>query len=278
MKLPEKKLDVKLIAFDLDDTLLNKETKITPRTLKAIQTAADKGIYIVLCSGRAENGILPYVRALNVAGSQSGRYLVAFNGASVFDLHLRQQIYTNSVDKDILTFVYKEAKSRGMASVVYDPSMIYSWTDTEWARMDAKLCNLSFKLVDDFENFLETKKHPKMLVPGEPEKVKELKEFLCEKLAGKADIFISKPFFLEVMSHGVGKGPTILWLAEKLGIKKEQTMAFGDSMNDESMLRECEYGVAMSNGLDYIKEICPFNTRFDNNNDGIADFLENYVL
>ena len=277
MKLPENKLNVKLIAFDLDDTLLNKETKITPRTLAAIQKAASQGIYIVLCSGRAENGILPYVRALNIAGSQQGRYLIAFNGASIFDLHLRKQIYTNQVDTEILKYVYSEAKKRDMPSVVYAPSIVYSWKDTEWARMDAKLCNLKFELVEDFEKFLENG-FPKMLVPSEPEKVKELKEFLCEKLAGRADIFISKPFFLEVMSAGVGKGPSILKLADLLGIPHEMTMAFGDSMNDESMLRHCQYGVAMSNGLDYIKDICKFVTRYDNNNDGIADFLENYVL
>lgn len=277
MKLPESKLNVKLIAFDLDDTLLNKDTKITPRTLTAIQQAAQKGIFIVLCSGRAENGILPYVRALNIAGTQQGRYIIAFNGASIFDLHLRQPIYTNQVDTDILKFVYKEAKNRGMPSVVYAPSVIYSWQDSEWARMDAKLCNLKFELVEDFEKFLE-KGFPKMLVPSEPEKVKLLKDFLCEKLDGRADIFISKPFFLEVMSHGVGKGASILRLAEQLGIPHEQTMAFGDSMNDESMLRSCACGVAMKNGLDYIKNICSFETRYDNNNDGIADFLENYVL
>lgn len=277
MKLPENKLNVKLIAFDLDDTLLNKETKITPRTLKAVQNAAEKGIYIVLCSGRAENGILPYVRALNIAGSQQGRYLIAFNGASIFDLHTRQQIYTNKVDVDILKFVYQEAKSRGMPSVVYEPSVLYSWQDSEWARMDAKLCNLKFQQVENFEEMLE-KGYPKMLVPSDPEKVKELKEFLCSKLEGRADIFISKPFFLEVMSHGVGKGSSILRLADLLGIPHEQTMAFGDSMNDESMLRACGYGVAMENGLDYIKEISTFVTEKDNNSDGIGDFLERFVL
>ena len=277
MKLPQKKLDVRLIALDLDDTLLTKETTISPRTVAALKQAAKNGIYIVLCSGRAENGILPFVRALDIAGTQQGRYLVAFNGASVFDLHLRQQIYANQVGTEILKYVYNEAKKRGMPSVVYDPSTIYSWEDSEFSRMDAKLCNLNFQLVDDFESFLE-KGFPKMLVPSEPEKVRELKDFLCEKLEGKADVFISKPFFLEVMSHGVGKGPTILWLADQLGIPHEQTMAFGDSMNDESMLRHCQYGVAMSNGLDYIKDICQFVTRFDNNNDGIADFLEAFVL
>lgn len=277
MKLPENKLDVKLIAFDLDDTLLTDERKISPRTLKAIQTACEKGIYVVLCSGRAENGVLPYVRALNIAGSQFGRYIIAFNGASIYDLHLRKQIYTNTVDTEILKYVYHEAKSRGIASVVYEPSVIYSWLDSDWARMDAELCNLKFVIKEDFENFLEGG-FPKMLVPSEPEKVSQLKDYLCEKIGDKADIFISKPFFLEVMSKGVGKGPSILRLAKQLGLKPEQTMAFGDSMNDESMLRSCEHSVAMSNGLDYIKEISKYNTRFDNNNDGIADFLESFVL
>lgn len=277
MKLPENKLDVKLIAFDLDDTLLTDERKISPRTLKAIQTACEKGIYIVLCSGRAENGVLPYVRAMNIAGSQFGRYIIAFNGASIYDLHLRTQIYTDTVNPEVLKYVYNEAKKRGIASVVYEPSVVYSWLDSEWARMDAELCNLKFVIREDFEKFLEGG-FPKMLVPGKPEIISELKEYLCEKLRDKADIFISKPFFLEVMSKGVGKGPSILRLASQLGLKKEQTMCFGDSMNDESMMRSCEHSVAMSNGLEYVKELCKYNTRFDNNNDGIADFLEEFVL
>ena len=110
MKIPQNKLNVKLIAFDLDDTLLTKETKISAKTLAAIQKAAEKGIYIVLCSGRAENGILPYVHALNIAGTQQGRFIIAFNGASIFDLHKRIPIYTNQVETDILKFVYNEAK------------------------------------------------------------------------------------------------------------------------------------------------------------------------
>lgn len=277
-KNPEKKLDVRLIAFDLDDTLLNSDCIVTEKTLEAIKLAAKKGIYIVLCSGRAENGILPIVRLLDIAGTEQGRFLIAFNGASIFDLHTRLPFFQNSVDSEILKFVYREAKKRGMASVVYEPDTIYSWLDTEWARMDAKLCNLNFKIAEDFESFLESKKFPKMLVPSEPEKVLELKNFLSDKLNGKADIFVSKPFFLEVMTHGVGKGSAILHLAEHLGIPKENTMAFGDSMNDESMIRECGYGVCMKNGLDYIKSISDFVTEKDNNNDGIGEFLEKYVL
>ena len=172
MKLPETKLNVKLIAFDLDDTLLTDKKIISPRTVSALKKAAEKGIYIVLCSGRAENGILPFVRQLNIAGSQQGRYLIAFNGASVFDLHLREQIYSNLVKPEILKFAYNEARKRGMASVVYESGVIYSWEDSDFARKDAELCNLEFKVVDDFEKFLENG-FPKILISAEPEKVKE---------------------------------------------------------------------------------------------------------
>ena len=111
MKLPSQKLNVKVIAFDLDDTLLNHDLKISPKTVSAIQKAAEKGIYIVLCSGRAENAILPYVRALDIAGTQQGRYLIGINGASVLDLHTRLPIYSHTLASDILKYVYHEAKS-----------------------------------------------------------------------------------------------------------------------------------------------------------------------
>ena len=278
MKNPSEKLDVKLIALDLDDTLLNSKCIITERTLKAIRKAAEKGIYIVLCSGRAANGILPIVRLLEIAGSEYGRYLISFNGASIFDLHTRLPLFENTVDPEILKFAYREAKKRDMVSIVYESDTVYSWMDSEWARMDSKLCDLHFKVVDNFENFLGSKGFPKMLVPSEVEKVEELKEFLKRELNGKADIFTSKPFFLEVMTKGVGKGPSILKLAEKLGIPQKKTMGFGDSMNDESMFRSVGYSVCMKNGLVNLKNICDFVTEEDNNHDGIGIFLEKWVL
>lgn len=277
MKLPEHKLNVKLIALDLDDTLLNHDLEITPKTVAALRKAAENGIYIVLCSGRAENAILPFIRALDIAGKEYGRYLIAANGASIFDLHKRLSIYTNKVSGDILLYIYEEAKKRGLPAQVYDPSTIYASVDNEWTQKDSKLCGLRLQIENNFEDFLKTG-HPKMVIPAAPEKVAEFLPFLKEKLAGKADVFISKPYFLEVMAYGCGKGSSVLWLADYLNIPKEETMAFGDSMNDESMILGTEYGVAMSNGLEAIREKAKFVTRKTNNNDGIADFLEDFVL
>lgn len=277
MKLPSEHLDVKLIAFDLDDTLLNHDLKITPKTVDAIRRAASKGIQIVLCSGRAENAMLPYVRALDIAGTKEGRYLIGINGARILDLHTRLPVYTKNLDAEILSFVYHEAQKRNMPAQVYDSSTIYSSADTKWARLDSQLCGLGFEVVDDFESFLK-KGFPKILISAPVDEVNSFMPELKEMLDEKAEVFTSKPFFLEVMPYGCGKGQSVLHLADILGIPRNQTMAFGDSLNDESMIRLTEYGVAMLNGIDYIKDAARFVTRRTNEEDGIADFLEEYVL
>ncbi|MCR5606257.1 MAG: Cof-type HAD-IIB family hydrolase [Treponema sp.] len=277
IKLPSSKVDVKIIALDLDDTLLNHDLVITPYTVEMLQKAAQKGIYIVPCSGRAENGILPFVRQLNIAGTQFGRYIIAMNGAVIFDLHERKVIYNRTVEGDILLYAYNEAKKMGLACQTYDASTIYPSVDNEWTRLDADLCKLKICVRDDFEEFL-AKGQIKLVIPGEPEKVSVLQEILKKNLGDKAVVFTSKPFFLEVMPANCGKGEAIMILAEKLGIDKNQTMGFGDSMNDESMIKMVHHSVAMCNGLPYIQDIASYVTRKDNEHDGIGDFIAEYVL
>ena len=278
LKLPDSKLPVKLIALDLDDTLLNRDVKISDENVSVLRRAASLGIYIVLCSGRAEDGILPFVRRLDIAGLEAGRYLIAINGCSIFDLHTRKQIYCQSVASDILKHADAEAEKMGLRSEVYSPDVIYYREETKWTRLDVDLCGLKGSVVKDYDSFLETGKFPKMLIPGDPEVLQVLQSKLKADFGDKAVVFTSKPYFLEILPPNCGKGESINWLAGHIGIPKESTMGFGDSMNDESMIKLCGYGVAMKNGLDYIKEIATYVTEKDNNESGVADFIQKYVL
>lgn len=276
-KLPASKLDVQLVAFDLDDTLLTDAKNISPATVDAIRECAKKGIYIVLCSGRVENGILPFVRVLDIAGTQAGRYIIAINGSHIFDLHTRLSVFEQNLDGQTLKDVFHFIRDYDMGCHVCDSDTVYADRDTEWTRKDSILCGIKFKKVDDFDFFLE-KGHPKMLIPAPPEQIQKVLPILREKFKGRADFFTSKPFFLEVMPYNTGKGQSILKLAQYLKIPQEQTMAFGDSFNDETMLKAVHYGVAMKNGAQEIKKIARYVTSKDNNEDGIADFLERWVL
>lgn len=276
-KLPNKKLNVKLIALDLDDTLLNDNREIPENTISTLRKCAEKGIYVVLCSGRAEDGILPFVRKLEIAGTQAGKFLIAINGCSVFDLHSRTQIYKKIVPTEVLLHCDDEAEKMGLDSEIYTPDTIFYAKETKWTRLDVDLCHLKGEVVKDYKKMLE-KGSCKMLIPGEPEKLIILQEKLKKDLGEKAVIFTSKPYFLEILPPNCGKGEAISWLVNHIGIDIKNCMGFGDSMNDESMIKLCGYGIAMENGLDYIKNIADFVTEKDNNHGGVGDFIEKYVL
>lgn len=279
-KSPEKKLDVKLMAFDLDDTLLNNDREISEKNVETLRKCAEKGIYIVLCSGRLEKGILPFIRRLDIAGKETGRYMVALNGCSVFDLHKRMQIYSNKVCGDTLIKADEIARKFGLGTQVYSSDDIYYGEMTPWIKLDMELCRVQGIHVDDYRTFLK-KGSPKMLVPGNPDDiptVQKIMETLKAELSEEAFVCTSKPYFIEILPKNCGKGEALVWLSKNLGIPAEKTLCFGDGMNDESMIKLCNYGVAMKNGTDYIKSIANFITEKTNEEDGVADFIEKYVL
>lgn len=276
-KLPTEKLNPVLIALDLDDTLLTKDLKITPVTVKALQDAAARGIYIVPCSGRAENGILQFVRTLNLAGTEQGRFIIAVNGSEIFDLHTRQNIYTKKVPFEVLEFAYDEALKRGLPCQVYNSTTTFANVDNEFTHIDAKLCKLNIEIIPNFRDFLKPG-HTKMLIPGDEKIITEFCAFLKKELGDRAVVFTSKPYFLEIMPANCGKGEAITWLADYLNVDKDRTMAFGDSMNDESMIKMTGFSVAMCNGLEYIQQIAKYVTKTSNEEDGIGNFLNEFVL
>ena len=271
------KLDIKLIAFDLDDTLLNDERQISDENVVALRECAEKGIYIVLCSGRAEDAILPFVRRLEIAGSQAGRFIIAINGCSIFDLHKRQQIFCRLVESDVLTRTNEIAESWGLTSEVYTADTIYYKEENDWTRLDIELCGLKGVVVPDYDDFIK-KGFTKMLIPGEPEVLQKLQKVLRAEFGERAVIFTSKPYFLEILPPDCGKGEAVTWLANEIDIPIEKTMGFGDSMNDESLIKMAGYGVAMLNGLEEIRKIADFVTEKNNNDSGVADFIKKHIL
>lgn len=272
------KYPVKIIALDLDDTLLKEDLSISDYTVSVLQQACRKGIYVTLSSGRTENAILPHVRRLDIAGFETGRYMIALNGSSIYDMHLRRQIYSRTVEPDILVAAAREAKKRKLYSEVYDATTIYVPEDNEWTQLDVRLSGLKMQVVPEYEEFMQ-KGHPKMLIPGEPEELQKLKPVLQEMFGSRAVIFTSKPYFLEIMPANAGKGEALQWLAEThLGLPRTATMAFGDSFNDESMIRYAAHSVCMKNGVPEMQSAAAHISDYTNNEDGVAHFIEDYVL
>ena len=276
-RLPAGKLPARIMAIDLDDTLLREDLTISPYTVQTLQKATAAGIYVTLCSGRTDNAILPFVRQLEIAGLEQGRFIIAQNGAVIYDLHLRREILYRTVEPEILLEANIIASGLGLFPEVYNPTTIFTAQDNKWTQIDVGLTGLHMEVVPDFPALLR-QGHPKMVIPGEPEVLLRLQDELRERIGSRCVIFISKPYFLEIMPYNCGKGEALQWLCSRLAIPLEAAMAFGDSMNDESMIRLAGMSVAMVNGLDSIKDMARYVTELSNNQDGLARFVDDFVL
>ena len=271
------KLKTGIIALDLDDTLLRDDLSISDYTVSVLRRKAEQGTFITMCSGRPADSILPYVRRLDLAGLKTGRFLISQNGTSILDLHLRTEIYSRMADVEMLVETTRIMLDRGMTVEVCDASTIYVPVLNAQTEKDAQLSGLKLQYIPDFENFLK-RGFSKMVIPGDPEELLVLQQILKYKFGEKCSVFTSKPYYLEIQSAGAGKGEALMWLAEYLNLEPETVMAFGDSMNDETMMKLAPLSVAMVNGIDAIKQVARFVTEYSNNEDGVARFIETYTV
>lgn len=271
---------IKLIALDLDGTLLDSQKRLSQRNEEALNECIRRGIEIVPCTGRIWNGIPDFIR--NIPGIH---YAITINGAVVEDVinHrvLRERKMTVKQGLEILEL----AKNFETMYDVYVDGQGYG----------------EARFMDHMERYgvnpgiRDMVRRTRMIVPDMIEKVKELGKpvekinyffnDLEERARAKAaleargDVFISSSFRnnLEINLNGATKGDGICCLAEHLGLKPEETMGFGDGENDITMMKMAGIGVAMANGEDSVKEAADYVTDI-NDADGVALAIEKFVL
>jgi len=118
----------------------------------------------------------------------------------------------------------------------------------------------------------------KLIIPGDPMLLKPLESLIRTYLGKDITLFTSQPYYLEIMPRETDKGTALAKIAEITGISAGETLAIGDSMNDEAMIRWAGIGVAMANGDERIKNIAGFVTEHTNDEDGVADVIDKYFF
>lgn len=248
---------VRIIALDLDGTLLTSEKALTPRTREALRAASEAGIAIVPATGRFYKGMPAVVRELPFV-----RYVITINGAQVFDVQTGESIYSADIPTDEAVAFYEHLDT---LPVIYD-AYVDGWgymTEAMQKRI-GEFGMLPFQIkmmlelrspVPELKTFLqEGKRRPQKLQLF----VKDAayRDLLLRELAARYPRFAvssSLPNNIEANSFDADKGRALLALADKLGVEHEQTMAFGDGLNDLTMLRAAGIGVAMENGHPDVK-------------------------
>lgn len=263
-------MSVQAIAFDLDDTLLRDDRSISPYTISVLRRAAERGILIVPASGRTSSSMRHLVDALGCASCY-----VCCNGAEV-----RTPGHTIAMQELLPTALAREiaawAGRHDVYAQTYDETRFYFNKHGKYAEDYKVASTLEGVYVGDLEAFI-TQPTTKMLLMDDPLRIAELLREAQGIWADVTSLTCSKPYFLEVNPQRATKGNALKWIAHQHGLSMADFIAFGDSLNDLSMLEAAGTGIAMANARDDVKARVTTICR-SNQEDGVARYIEEYVL
>ena len=269
-------MPIELIAIDLDGTLLTNEKKISLKVKDTLAKAKEKGIKVVLCTGRPLPGVMNFLKELNL--EEVGDYAITYNGALVQKTYDGTAIAHHTMTFD--NFLEVEAMSRkiGVHCQTLDEKAIYTSNKdiSPYTVRESSLVNMPIKYrsVEEMDPNLIISK---MMMVDEPAVLDRGIEQLPPSFYEKYTVLKSEPFYLEVLNKAASKGQALKDLSDILSIPRENIMAIGDNENDRDMLVFAGIGVAMGNAVDGIKAISDHITH-TNELDGVATVIENLVF
>ena len=264
----------KLIAIDIDGTLVRSDQTISPRTVDTLLRVQEQGVKVCICSGRPAYGIAPHAETLRLG--EFGGYVVSYNGGGICNWATKEVIYARTLDPSILPYLCECTLRGGFHILTYVGDHIVSdVAENQYVQFTSMRNKMP---VQQVPNFLAEITYPisKCMIVGDPEPLSRLEATLALHLKGKAEAYRSEPFFLEVVPEGIDKAKGLATLLAHLGMKREELMAFGDGFNDVSMIEFAGLGVAMGNALEVVKKAAGFVT-LSNEADGIAVAVEKFI-
>ncbi|WP_422658049.1 Cof-type HAD-IIB family hydrolase [Paenibacillus sp. EC2-1] len=261
----------KLIAIDIDDTLINDDKEVTPGVQQALEQAVAKDVVVTLATGRAYTSAQAIARqtGLNVP-------IITYQGALIKNLLDEKVLYERYVPIDGAKKLYAFCMEHNLHLQTYVGDKIYAQEENQKLIDYCALNRAPYYIEPDFMKLIE-QPTPKMLMIDDPAYLDELIPVFQEMLGDQMHITKSKPHFLEFMHKEGTKGHALTFLANHFGCTLEETIAIGDSWNDHEMLECAGLGIAMGNAIEPLKKIADYVT-LGNNEDGVKHALEKFVL
>ncbi len=263
---------IRLIATDLDDTLLNEHGDISPRTLRALKAAMETGCGVTLSSGRMLEAMLPFAHQIGANAP-----MLMFNGAMVYDHRTDQTIFSPVIKEEIAHQILKMAEDMHLYIQAYPGKGYYCDEICEYTENYAKSVRVQPTAVHmPLSQWLKGDV-VKMLIIDTPEGADKAQAAMRAAFSQGACFMKSRPHYVEIAPENVDKGYSLKILAEHLGIDRSEIIAFGDGQNDVSMLQYAGIGYAMANACVEARS-CTSHIAPSNTEDGVAQVIEKHLI
>lgn len=288
----------KFVAVDLDGTLLNSYGEVSEKNKKSIKKAIEKGVEIVLTSGR------PIMSVKNLANELgANHYMICGNGAITYDVQKDQILYHRFLEKEKVMKIVKICEENSIFYNIYTKDTILAknfhynvlfYHQENAMKPEDKKTRIT--IVENIEEYIKNRQeedylkiticdNDKAVFGSIMRKLREMKkvdvlevEHMSRKKIKDGTSEISMEYFYtEITNNNVDKWQAVENLIKKLKIKPEEVMAIGDNSNDIEMVKKAGLGIMMQNSAPYIKDLADVVVA-DNDHDGVAEAIENYIL
>ena len=276
---------IKLIATDLDNTLLAKDGSLPDSTADLLVQCVEKGVSIAISTGRSfasAKGVADQFLARIPAEDKDGdgftdsSLAICYNGAQIRDLTTGETVFSTYIKEDLFRGVIDFCHEQGMYIQLYDRDEIVVEKLDLSRHPDPDLAFASYREVGDLTDhpFFES---PKILLADDPALIPEKQALLEKTFEGRIFCAQSASHLIEVMPAGINKGVALDALRSRLMVSREETMALGDNTNDSHLLMASGFAVAVSNAVPALKEIADYVCE-NERSAGVEEALRKFVL
>lgn len=271
-----KKIDIfkkkyKLMAIDIDGTLLDNDSKLRKTTHDALQKIKDHGIILTFATGRFYPDASYFARLLDFSSP-----MILLHGALIQSQD-GKIIKKHQLSPLIIPVLVDIARKEKISFQLFHKDWLVMENKTKWNDIYLRYSELKSLIVPDVNHYLKNQDSPlSFIYLGKKEEMERLQKIITERLQDSITIACAHPNLLEVVAPGISKGIALKELAAMSKIPLSQTIAIGDNYNDVEMLKMAGLGVAMGNAPQEVKDAADYITK-DNENDGIAYFVSKYL-
>ena len=288
----------KLVAIDLDGTMLNTYGEVTESTKRILKETMKKGCEVVIASGRTIDSIQAIADEI-----ATKKYMIAGNGSIVYDISKKNIIYEKYIPKSKALNIIKICEDNSITYSVYTNktiianslkyNILYYYKQNLKKQPNKKTSITLVESIYDYVKNIEDEKVMKIFICDSTEsifnailrKIGELEDIEILDVSHMSRKVISNGseevpieyFYTEITEKNVDKWYALEFLINKLNIEKKEVMAIGDNVNDRKMIEQAGLGIAMKNSTPKITEVANYVTDFDNNNDGAARAIEKFL-
>lgn len=283
----------KLIAIDIDGTLLNSKSELTEKTIDALKRASEKGVYIVLTSGRMSTVVNDFCKKIG-----ADKYLIAENGASIVDMEKQEIIYKNYIPKNVVLDIVDTCEENDIYYMIYTNKELivkslkhmalffYKQNYNPNARIETHIADRTYieDINDDFTKIMICDEDRAVYnsIVNKLDKISAIDVTAIPHISQKTVVVGTEETtisysYADIAARGTNKWSAIEVLMEMLDIDSNEVIAIGDNINDMQMVKNAGLGVAMENGSPALKEVAK-EIAPSNDDDGVAYIVEKYAL